>query len=185
MLNKQIDVKVGSSGKDFPVLPADKYQVQISDVNEVEAVSSFTGEKELLLNFEFTILDNKDHEVENSDGEKVIESIRGRRLWKRMRPSLNDGKKGKSSWLYKMLCAVEKKSEDQEYFAEAAKNPDSLIGQQLCTMVNVAPGRDGKLWNNVIDFSKADKELTPFETAVEDLDQDELDKLFAGKEEKK
>lgn len=161
MLNKKIDVTVGGSGKNFYPFPADKYIVQISDVNTEEKTSPFTGELETLLNFEFTILDSKTFETPD----KTIEGIRGRKLWKRMRPAIADGTKGKASWLYKLCCAVEKKAGDIEYFKEMAENPDAMVGQQVCVMVNKAPGSNGVEYNNILDFSPVTKELEPFETA--------------------
>lgn len=168
VLNKSIQVKIGNSGRTFDPIPADKYTVQISDVSEVEGLNTFSGELETLLNFEYTVLDDKTMETPVEGADPKVESLRGRRLWKRMRPVINDGKKGKASWLYKMLVAIEGKSKSQEDLAPMAENPDALIGQQLSVMVNQAPGKDGTIWNNILDFSKAEKKLTPFETAAKE-----------------
>lgn len=168
MLDKKIEIQVGGSGRTFYPIPADKYTVQISDVNSVVAKSPYTGEDEVLLNFEFTVLDNKNFDYLNDDKEQEIESTRGRRLWKRMRPVIADGNKGKASWFYKLLVAIERKAETADYFSSI--DPNGLIGQQVMVMVNKTPGKDKKEYNNILDFAPVEKELNPVDvSAKEDL----------------
>lgn len=186
MIDSEYTVKPKTLSK-FTPIPADKYQVQITDVNLVQMLNQFSGKEEDRLNFEFTVLDNKTHEVVN-EGVKEIESIKGRRLWKRIAPSISPaGKKSKASWLYKLLCAVEKKELQEDDLKEFS--PVSLIGQQVMVMVEVA----GE-WNNILGFQKADKDLEPVpnaperaqeeQTVGEDIDDKELDELFKGEEKK-
>ena len=198
MIDSTYTIKPKTQRKFVP-LPADKYQVQITDINIVMQANPFKGgEEEERLNFEFTVLDNKTMDSINDDGEQEIESVRGRRLWKRIAPSNSPaGKKSKASWFYKLLCAVERK-ELGEDLTEIA--PATLIGQQLIVMVEVA----GE-YNNVLSFAPITKELEavpnaderakeeqtenvdpeeletklPAETKVEDVKGKELDELFA------
>lgn len=147
--------------KKYHPIPADKYQVQITDVNLVKVMSQFSGKEEDRLNFEFTVLDNKNWDFVDEEGEKQIESTRGRRLWKRVSPSISpSGKRSKASWLYKLLCAVEKKELKDEEISEL--NPNSLVGSQLQVMVEVA----GE-YNNILAFSAVEKELEPVPNADE------------------
>lgn len=165
ILTTPIEIKIGGSGKKFQPIPADKYTVQISDVNPEE--SSFNpGEQ--VLNFEFVILDNKNFPVKNEEtGRDEPEAIRGRRLWKRMRPSISSGRSGRASWLYKLLNAVEKEVVPVEKYQEINTMDlvNSLIGQQVSVMVNQVPGKDGNIYNNILDFAIPEKELDPFETS--------------------
>ena len=178
--------------KKFTPLPMDKYQVQITDINLVKQANPFKGgEEEDRLNIEITVLDNeKTMEVVNEDGKKEIEGVRGRRLWKKIAPSISpSGKTSKASWLYKLLCVVEKKELKEEDLTEFS--PITLIGQQIIVMVEVA----GE-WNNILGFQSAEKDLEPVQNAderakeeqisgklVEEVEDKELDELF--KEEKK
>ena len=172
----------------FTPLPMDKYQVQITDINLVTQANPFKGgEEEDRLNIEFTVLDNKSMEIINENGEKEIENTRGRRLWKRIAPSISpSGKTSKASWLYKLLCAVEKKELAEEDLVEFS--PATLVGQQVLVMVEIA----GE-WNNILGFQPVDKDLDPVlnaddrareEQTHENVDDDELF-LDEDKEEKK
>lgn len=186
MIDKNYTVKP-SILKKFKPVPADKYQAQITDVNLLKAMNNFSGEEEELLNFEFTILDNKNFDYQE-DGEKQIESTKGRRIWKRIRPSLSAAsKRSKASWLYKLLCAVEKKELSLEQLSDI--DPNTLVGQQVVIMVEVA----GE-WNNILSFAAAEKEMEAVPNApervkveqetVEDVADKELDDLFKGEEKK-
>lgn len=155
MLNKPIDLKIGIAKKFYPV-PADKYTLQIMDVNEVD--SPFEAGKKML-NFAFIILDNKDFEYTDGEGEKQIESTRGRRLWKDINPSLSDGKIGKASWFYKLLSAVEKADIAVEKYKEVdgMELANSLVDQQVLAMVEATSTG----YNNILSFAPVAAQLEP------------------------
>lgn len=140
--------------KGFTPVPSDKYTVLITDVNLVKQLNTFKNPavEEDRLNFEFSILDNKDFESRDEDGKLDTESTRGRRLWYRVTPKLSVGGKFKSTGLYKLLCAVEKREVSEEDLVDLA--PDTLIGTQLSVFVEI----NGE-FNNVTTVMKADKEL--------------------------
>ena len=146
--------------KKFKPVPLDKYQVQVTDVNLITALNNFSGVEEELLNFEFTILDKKDFDFEQ-DGEQVIETTRGRRLWKRIRPVLSaGGKNSKASWMYKLLCAVEKKELTAEELSEF--DPNTLVGQQVIAFVEVV-----KEYNNITGFGPIKEEMPAVDNAAD------------------
>ena len=60
---KKPDIKVGG---DYSTVPADKYTVQVVDVNFKTRFNSFKGVEVEGLNFQFAILDNKPSE--DADG---------------------------------------------------------------------------------------------------------------------
>lgn len=170
-LDVNYTVKPKELKKYLPV-PADKYQVQITDINLVKQMNPFTGNEEDRMNFEFTILDNKTYEFNDQEGEQQIESIRGRKLWKRIAPSNSPaGKKSKASWFYKLLCAVEKKELTDTELVEIS--PNTLIGEQLIVMVEV----NGE-WNNILSFAPATKDLEPVpeKEEVGDISDEDLEK---------
>lgn len=149
--------------KKYKPVPDDKYQVQITDINLVKQLNQFNGLEEDRMNFEFTILDNKTQDIVNEEGETEIESLRGRKLWKRIAPSNSPaGKKSKASWFFKLLCAIEKKELTDSELVEIA--PATLIGQQLVVMVEI----NGE-WNNILSFAPATKDLEPV-PAKEDVE---------------
>lgn len=153
--------------KSFRPVPADKYQVQITDVTLVRDMNQFKGEEEDRLNFEFTILDKNNYDYVDEDNNKVVESTRGRRLWKRISPVLSaGGKNSKASWFYKLLCAVNRKDIPAENLAEIS--PASLIGQQVIAWVEVA-----KEYNNILNFSAATEDLEPVPNADERIQEEQ------------
>lgn len=169
-------VKPGAMKKFFPV-PSDKYQVQITDVNLINQVNTFSGKEEELCNFEFTILTDNSFDYVDEEGQKQIESTRGRRLWKRMRPTLSAGSsKSKASWMYKLLCAVEKEEIPPEKLQEVDVN--SLVGTQVLVMVDVVKEQ----FNNILSFAPAKEELKSVPNAVdrianEQMQEEELDEV--------
>lgn len=143
MLDKtKLKIKVGG---DFEALPADKYTAQISDVSLVTQFNKFKGVEEDLLNFQFTILDEK---ITESG-----ESTRGRLVWQRVSQTL-----GGRSKLGKLAVAVygrELTKEELEGF-----DPEALIGKQVDIMVVQNPSTDGTtIYNNIISVSKVIKKL--------------------------
>ena len=112
-------VKISIGEGNFTVIPSDKYTVQITDVNLKTQFNAFKQEEQEILLYEFSVLDNKTMEVDGEDGKKEIESLRGRKLWKRTSLSLNS-----KSWLYKLASAVlgELTKDQKESF-----NPEEII----------------------------------------------------------
>src|SRR3990167_5714847 len=178
MLNgAKTDIKVTDNS--FPVLPADKYTVQITDVNLKTQFNSFKQVEEDLLNYEFSVLDNKTMDVENAEGKTEAESIRGRKLWKRVSQNL-----GAKSWLGKLAFAIlGELTVDQK----KAFDPESIIDTQVDVMIEIQEGQGqnaGKQFNNIIAFSKTTKELTPFENDKSVKGEDKVSEPVAmdGKE---
>ena len=150
--NAKVDIQI-SDGSDFEALPADKYTVQITDVNLKKQFNSFKQIEEDVLNYEFTILTNK--VINDATGDNA----RGRKLWKRCTPKFNP-----KSWLYKLASATEGHDltkEEQEAF-----QPEAIINKQVDVMIEVVEGQGknaGRQFNNVLVFAKVGKELKPFE----------------------
>jgi hypothetical protein len=177
----------------FSVLPMDKYTVQITDVNLKTQFNSFKQIEEDLLNYEFTVLDNKTMTVKDENDKDVIESIRGRKLWKRMSQNL-----GQKSWLGKLAEAVlGEMTKDQKL----SFDPESIIDKQCDVMVEIQEGQGknaGNLYNNIISFAKTAKELSPFENdksakgedkvsepVIDKMEDKESDDFIAGLEKDK
>lgn len=149
-----------NKGKKYFPIPADKYQVQIFDVEAIRELN-FQGTEDVdKLNFTFVVLDDKKVQSEDENGQPQEESTRGRRLWRKIPRSFSPGGKFKASLFYELMCAIEKKQLSQEELV--AVNPNSLIGQQLCVFVSI-----NKEWNNVESFLKADKDLDPLPTVLD------------------
>ena len=158
MLNgAKVKIQV-SDGSDFAVLPMDKYTCQITDVNLKTQFNTFKQIEEDVLNYEFTVLDKKNYDIEK-DGKADVESTRGRKLWKRCTPKFNT-----KSWLFKLASAAEGHDltkDEQESF-----QPESIINKQVDVMVEIQDGTGknaGNQYNNIISFAKTSKELEPFE----------------------
>jgi len=145
----KLSIRVGG---DFEPIAPDKYTAQISDVTYVTQFNKFKGVEEELLNFQFTILDDK----QTDSGE----STRGRLVWQRVSQTL-----GGRSKLGKLAVAVygrELTREEMESF-----DPNDLIGKQVDIMVVQNPSSDGTtIYNNIISVSKNTKKLTEVEPQV-------------------
>jgi len=149
MLNgKKVEIKTSET---YDTVPMDRYTVQISDVNEVMQLNKWKGVEEPVLNFEFTILDEKDMDL----SEGGVGSTRGNRLWHRIRPVLNQ-----KSWLNKLIKAVYGRELSDD---EAARfDADAIVGSQVDVMVEHNPSKDGsKVFANIISYSKTVKKLVP------------------------
>ena len=167
-------VKPSKLKKFYPV-PLGSYQVQITDATYKEEVNPFdkpeAGEQpemRELYDFEFTILDKRNFDYKDEDGEQQIESTRGRRVWKKINKALSaSGKNAKASWLYKLLCAVENKEIPQEELQEL--DVRTLVGQQVIVMLEVK----GQ-WNNILGFAHAEKELESVPNASERVQKEQV-----------
>jgi len=142
---KKVDVRLGG---DFDPIPMDKYTVQIADVNLKSRFNKWKGEEEEILNYQFTVLDEKPMTEEGG-------TTRGRFLWHGMSPSL-----GAKSWLLKLAKAVygrELTKVDMESF-----DPEAIVGKQVDVMVEQNPSKDGTaIFNNIVAYSKTLKQLKP------------------------
>jgi hypothetical protein len=138
--------------KDWPLIPEDVYQVEITDI--AEDVSEFKGEKKEVFKFEFTLIE---------DG-----ATYGRKLWKRgVRTSPIPYKSGKNSLTWKVASAIAKHPlTEEEGKAYTIAMMNAMIGKQLRVTVSVSePKTDGKQYNNIDSFMMAKKDLAPFDEA--------------------
>lgn len=143
---KKVNIKVGG---DFSPVPMDKYTIQIIDVNLVTSFNQFKGEEQEVLNYQFSILDDKP-----MDGEK---STRGRYLWKRCSQSLNE-----KSWLFKLVKAAYGRDLTTDELTNF--DPESIVGKQVDCMVNQTPSKDNStIYNNIVSFGKTVKLLEYFD----------------------
>jgi hypothetical protein len=119
--------------KEFEPIPANTYQVQISDLKEKWKAPWGTPKDseptEPYITFEFTILNEGDY--------------KGRKLWKDVRPVSpipSEDAAFKPSWLYRIVSAV---IGHPISYAEGVnwgvEETNGLIGQQLCLIVNQTP----------------------------------------------
>ncbi len=147
---KKVEIKTNEG---FAPIPADKYTVQIVDVNLVTQLKYQSTEEEEVLNYQFQILD--ENPMPEVKGEEKT-TTRGRFVWKRCRLALNS-----RSHLGKLAAAVEGRTLTKE---EAEKfDPESIVSQQLDVMVEQSPSKKDPtiIFNNIISFSKVIKELEP------------------------
>lgn len=163
-------IRVG--GSNFNPISDGAYTLQIVDVTMVSGFNKFKGVDEDKLNYQFAVLDD----VKQEDGT----SSRNRYLWKRCSLSMNE-----KSWLYKLAKAVNGRDLTKEEME--AFDAESIIGKQVKALVSQAPSSDGTtIYNNIMTFSKADKQLEPVEfeakpqsvevstKSVADVDPDKL-----------
>ncbi len=147
---KKVEIKTNEG---FAPLPADKYTVQIVDVNLVSQLKYQSTEEEEVLNYQFQILD--ENPMPEVEGEEKT-TTRGRFVWRRCRLALNS-----RSHLGKLAAAVEGRTLTKE---EAEKfDPESIVNKQLDVMVEQNPSKKDPtiIFNNIISFSKVVKELKP------------------------
>ena len=160
---KKVEIKTNDG---FAALPADKYTVQIVDVDIVTQLKYQSSEEEEVLNYKFQVLD--DNPMPEVKGEDKA-TTRGRFVWKRCRLALNS-----RSHLGKLAAAVEGRpltKEEAENF-----DPESIVGKQLDVMVEQNPSKKDPeiVYNNVISFAKTIKELEPL--PIEDKDTTPVEK---------
>ncbi len=147
--SQKVEIKRGG---DFDPVPMDRYTVIICDVNLVSQFNQFQGKEEDVLNYQFQILDDKPMPLK--EGEDAA-TTRGRYLWKRCRPALNN-----RSWLGKLAKAAEGRDLTKEELDSF--DPEVIIGKQVDVMVEQAESKDGqKIFNNVISFNKTAIKLEP------------------------
>ncbi len=135
--------------KDWPVIPEDVYQVQITDLTAEQ--SEFNGQKKDVFKFEFTIIE---------DGPYY-----GRKLWKQGVQTVPiPYTSGKNPLTWKVASAVAKhpltEEEGKQY---TAAHMNALIGKQIRIGVTVTPPKDGKQYNNAESFLMAKVLLPAFD----------------------
>jgi hypothetical protein len=143
MLNGvKVTIKAGGS---FDPIPADKYTLQIMDVELKSVYNKFHGQDEDMLNYQFAVL--TDAPMPEGSEQKTT---RGKYLWQKCSLSMN-----KKSWLYKLAKAVNGVEPDVNF------NPESIVGKQVNAFVTEKPSKDDPsiVWNNISDFMKCTKEL--------------------------
>lgn len=141
--------KFSVGGGNFSSIPMGVYTCQIVDVNAVTKMNKFKGEEQEMLSYKFAILDD----IALDDGG----TTRNRYLWKDCSISMNE-----KSWMYKLAKAVvgrEMTTEEMENF-----DAESIIGKQVVVMLEEKPNKENTaVFNNIMSFSKAVKQLTPVE----------------------
>lgn len=137
--------------KDWPLIPEDVYQVEITDIAE-DVTEYIKGEKKDVFKFEFTLIE---------DGPTY-----GRKLWSRgSRVSPIPYKSGKNPLTWKVASAVVKHPlTEDEGKAYTIAMLNALIGKQVRVTVSVsAPKADGKQYNNIDSFMMTKAELPAFD----------------------
>lgn len=145
------------TGKNFEPLPEDKYQVEVLGAELFMGTKFRSTEEEERLKVTFVVLDKDKTFVE--DG--VNTPVYGRRLWARTSTMFSPPGSKKPTNITKLVAAVyghEFETAEADVFDE-----QDLIGKQLCVMVDAKAGPDGRVWNNILSFSKATKELPKYD----------------------
>jgi len=155
------DIKINvSEGGDYESIPEDVYETMIEKIDSKMALNSFSGKEELTLNVVFNI----------TEGEYA-----GRKLFRRIRPTISIGK---PSNLYKLVCAIEGKELDGDFFENFKLS--SLLGRFVrATVKNVTKG--DRTYSNIDGFlaSKLDNKITKKTKKDEEPDPEEVVKELA------
>lgn len=126
--------------KEYELLPKDTYQVRITklDLKKDQPIYNST-EVEDKLAFEFVVVEEGEY--------------KGRRLWLDVRTIMSAGSNGYSpSWLYKLFCAINRVMlSDEEAKGVAAKDIDSMLGQEVRLVVTQQNNRKGEPKNKITD----------------------------------
>ena len=143
--------------KEWPLIPANVYQAEITDIeyksepNRWKKYATDPDEKRIM-KFEFTII---------NEGPNY-----GRKVWQKMSMVKPTPPKGssKGSWIYKLATALAGHPITKE-LADRYTSSDinGFIHRQVKIFVIQAPGRDGKVWNNIDAFIPVDQQLPPFD----------------------
>lgn len=148
-LSADVELKAPEK-KDWPVIPEDVYQVEITDLTAEE--SEWQGNKKPVFKFEFTIIEGGPYY--------------GRKLWKRgSRVSPLPSTNNKAPLTWKVASAVAKHPlTEEEGRAYTIAMMNALISKQLRIGVSVtAPKEDGKQYNNVEHFLMAKQDMAKFD----------------------
>jgi hypothetical protein len=145
-------------GKEWPLIPADVYQTEITNIEYKEVDNRWKKEptdpdKKQVMNFEFTIIE---------EGPNY-----GRKLWKQMAPikPYPPTQSGKESWVYRLASAMAghaiTKGEADKYGTSDIN--DFYHRQVRITVSESAPKDNGKRYNNIDSFLSAKQQLPPFD----------------------
>lgn len=153
MLGRKADIRIGG---DFSTVPADKYTVQVADVNFKTIFNKWKNTEEEVLNFQFIVLDDKQMPDESS--------TRGKYIWHKVSQSLSS-----KSWLMKLAKAAYGRDLTKEELDPRSPkffNPEDLVGKQVDAMVTEVPNKDETaLFNNVVSYTKTIRPLAPLTTS--------------------
>lgn len=152
-------------GKEYPPLPKGIYQAELLDVKaeENETYDSKMGKTNGVkkyqtdLSWQFTLLAGRDESQEKEENKE----LRGRNIWNNFGQSfLYIGKNGKND-LYRIVEAFLGRTLTQE--EEANGIPSSLInsfvGKQINLSVEPKTSKQGKTFDNIVDYFKINTEL--------------------------
>jgi len=136
------------AGGDFDPVPADKYTLQIMDVELKNMVDAWNPDGIDKLNYKFAILDDNPM----APGSK--ESTRGKYIWQKCGLSV-----GAKSWLKKLAFAVNGVEPNINI------DPESLVGKQVGAFIVEAPSKKDPsiIYNNISAFVKVTKPLPELE----------------------
>lgn len=147
--------------KEYPLLKKGIYQCELLDVNLKDATGEYAKPGEKVLDFQFTILENKEVDGEN---------IRCRNIWDNfVKPYFAvNYKTGEKNDLYKIVEAIIGRDLTQKEEAEGFDENfiNSLIGQQVKVSVGEKVTKKGTKINIPTDYYIADSKL-PSLTAEE------------------
>lgn len=144
--------------KDWPVMPADIYQCEITDIEYKEIDNKWKQkpddpDKKQVMNFEFTVIEEGEHY--------------GRKLWQMMAPTkpLPPKSNGKASWIWRIASALAAKpltyDEGESY---TTSDINGFIHQQIRVVVSQSePKADGKQYNNIDGFLPVKQKLPLFD----------------------
>ncbi len=146
--------------KEWPLIPADVYQAEITDIEYKEIDNRWKQhptdpDKKQIMNFEFTIIEEGQHY--------------GRKLWQKMSPVKPYPPKqpGKESWVYRIASAMAghaiSKGEADKY---TTSDINGFIHRQIrMTVSESAPNENGKRYNNIDSFLTIKQQLPIFDEA--------------------
>ena len=155
--------------EEFDVLPEDVYQVVIEVANLEERQAYQSKDIEEVLNFKFMIIE---------DGE-----YKGRKVWKKIRPTVNAGWEGGSpSDLYELWRAATGvfPTEQQKKDGLTGNDINSLIGRQIRVTLKIKTTAKGKEYNKIEGFMSVKSELAA--PKLKPKEAGEVKKLTATKE---
>lgn len=130
MAYEGIDEVEISTGTEFKTIPEGTYNVQVTNITKKIGKKYQSEEEEIVLLFEFTILDG---------------DLAGEKLFRRVRPILSN--QPKESNLWKVAKAILKTVDPKEFHVSDMK--DAI----LKVVVEVTE-KDGKQFNNIVSFMK-------------------------------
>jgi len=146
--------------KEWPLIPADVYQAEITDIeyksepNRYKKYPTDPDEKQYM-NFEFTIIEEG--------------PLYGRKVWQKMSmiKPYPPQQSGKATWVYRLATAmaghpITKDGADK--FTSSDIN-DYIHRQVRVNIIQSPPDNNGKIWNNIDGFMAVKQQLPMFDEA--------------------